>query len=286
MRRSKLAFALSAVTIPTALAYFLYENNRLTVSDYIFESEKVPESFDGFRIAHISDLHNKSFGKNNKRLFELIAFESPDIIVISGDLVDSRHTDKEVALDFLRVASEIAPTFYTTGNHEDRFPEDEMAEFLRAAEKAGATVLTHDRVTLSIGNDKIYLCGIADKLRSCENLKSLMSGTGDAFTILISHRPQFGRLYGRCGADLTFSGHAHGGQMRLGCLSVISPDQGFFPKYTSGIHHFGKSATVISRGLGNSLIPVRINNPPELVLCKIKCKKAPLLRGAGSRQAD
>ncbi len=262
--------ALSAVAIPAATAYFLYENNRLTVSNYVFQSDKVTPDFDGFRIVHISDLHNKSFGKDNERLLELIKAQSPDIIVISGDLVDSRHTDKEVALDFLREAVKIAPTFYTTGNHEDRFPEDEMNEFLMDVEEAGAVVLTHDTVTLTIGDEKIYLCGIADKFRSQENLKSLMSNTGDALTILISHRPQFGRLYERCGADLTFSGHAHGGQMRVGSLSLISPDQGFFPKYTEGIHCFGDSATVISRGLGNSLIPVRINNPPELVVVELK----------------
>ncbi len=271
MRRSKIMLALSAVTIPTAIAYFLYENNHLTVSDYVFESKKVTESFDGFRIAHISDLHNKSFGKNNIRLLELIAAESPDIIVISGDLIDSRHTDKEIALDFLRVASKIAPVFYSPGNHEGRFSENEISEFLSAAEEAGAVVLSHDVVTLSLGSEKVCLCGLSDSFLSEENLKSLMKDTGDALTLLISHRPQYGELYAECGADLTFSGHAHGGQMRLGRLgSLVSPDQGLFPKYTEGIHYFGTSATVISRGLGNSLIPTRINNPAEVVVVELK----------------
>ncbi|MCD8107689.1 MAG: metallophosphoesterase [Oscillospiraceae bacterium] len=270
MRRSKIILALSAVAIPAATAYFLYENNRLTVSRYDFESKRVPRSFDGFKIVHLSDLHNKSFGRGNCRLLELIRLQSPDIIVISGDLIDSRHTNKEVALDFLRNITQIAPTFYTTGNHEDRFPEYEMADFLEKAEATGATVLTHDTVDITIGNDKIRLCGIADKYRSRENLISLMESDSDEFTILISHRPQFGRLYQRCGADLTFSGHAHGGQARLGTLSLISPDQGLFPKYTSGIHYFRSSATVISRGLGNSLIPFRFNNPPEVVVVELK----------------
>ncbi|MCD7805528.1 MAG: metallophosphoesterase [Oscillospiraceae bacterium] len=270
MRRSKIMLALSAVAIPTAVAYFSYENNRLTVSNYVFESKKVPESFNGFRIVHISDLHNKSFGENNTRLLELIEARNPDIIVISGDLVDSRHTDKEVALDFLREAAKIAPTFYATGNHEGRFPEDEMREFLKDAEGTGVVVLTHDTVTLTIGDEKIYLCGLADSLLSEGNLMRLMENTGDALTLLISHRPQYGELYAKCGADLTFSGHAHGGQMRIGNFSLISPDQGFFPKYTEGIHYFGESATVISRGLGNSLIPVRINNPPEVVVVELK----------------
>lgn len=265
--------ALSAVLISAAMAYFSYENNRLTVSDYTFESDKVTGNFDGFRIVHISDLHNKSFGKNNKKLLQLIEAQEPDIIVISGDLVDSRHTDKEVALDFLRDVSQIVPTFYTAGNHEGRFPEDEMTKFLKDAEEAGAVVLTQDIVTLSLGDEKIYLCGLADSLRSEGNLSRLMKDTDDALTVLISHRPQYGELYAKCGADLTFSGHAHGGQMRLGRFgSLISPDQGLFPKYTEGIHYFGESATVVSRGLGNSLIPVRINNPPEVVVCTLKCK--------------
>lgn len=274
MSKSRSLFALSAIAVPAALAYFLYENNRLTVSDYTFESKKLPASFDGFKIVHLSDLHNKSFGRGNHRLLELISLESPDIIVISGDLLDSRHTNKAVALDFLRKVSKIAPTFYTTGNHEDRFHEDEMADFLKDAEQAGATVLTQDTVTLTIGTDKIRLCGLADKYRSRENLRTLMKGSSDTFTILISHRPQYGKLYSECGADLTFSGHAHGGQMRLGKLgSLIAPDQGFFPKYSEGIHYFGNSATIISRGLGNSLIPTRINNLPEVVGCTLKRKQ-------------
>ncbi len=263
--------ALLAVIIPAFAAYFIYENDRLTVSNYVYESDKVTPNFDGFRIVHISDLHNKSFGKNNEKLLELIEAQSPDIIVISGDLVDSRHTDKEVALDFLKGAAKIAPTFYTPGNHEGRFPEDEIAEFLEAAEEAGAVVLTHDTVTLTIGDEKIYLCGLADSLLTEGNLNSLMKDAGDALTLLISHRPQYGELYAECGADLTFSGHAHGGQMRLGSFGgLVSPDQGFFPKYTEGVHYFGDSATVISRGLGNSLIPTRINNPPELVVVELK----------------
>ncbi len=273
MKKSKktgMILALFAAMIPASIAYFIYENNHLAVSNYTFESDKVTQNFDGFRIVHISDLHNKSFGEDNQELLELIEAQDPDIIVISGDLVDSRHTDKEVALDFLREASKIAPTFYTTGNHEGRFPEDEMAEFLEAAESTGAVVLTHDAVTLTIGDEKIYLCGLADSLLTEENLMSLMENTDDALTLLISHRPQYGELYAEYGADLTFSGHAHGGQMRLGSLSLISPNQGFFPKYTEGIHYFGSSATVISRGLGNSLIPVRINNPPEVVVVELK----------------
>ena len=265
--------AMLAVIIPAFAAYFIYENDRLTVSNYVFESDKVAPNFDGFRIVHISDLLNKSFGKGNEKLLELIEAQNPDIIVISGDLVDSRHTDKEVALDFLREAARIAPTFYTTGNHEGRFPEDEIAEFLEAAEEAGAVVLTHDTVTITIGDEKIYLCGLADSFLSEENLSSLMKDTGDTLTLLISHRPQYGELYAGCGADLTFSGHAHGGQMRLGSLGgLVSPDQGLFPKYTEGVHYFGDSATVISRGLGNSLIPTRINNPPELVVVELKSK--------------
>ena len=273
IKKSVPFIALSAILASAALAYFSYENNRLTVSDYTFESDKVTGKFDGFRIVHISDLHNKSFGKNNKKLLQLIEAQKPDIIVISGDLVDSRHTDKEVALDFLRNVSEIAPTFYTPGNHEGRFPEDEMDEFLKDAEKAGAVVLTQDMVTLSLGDEKIYLCGLSDDLLSEGNLSRLMENTGDAMTILISHRPQYGEIYAESGADLTFSGHAHGGQTRFGKLgSLISPDQGLFPKYTEGIHYFCDSSTVISRGLGNSLIPVRINNPPELVVCTLKSK--------------
>ncbi len=273
MHKSRSLLALSGILVPAAFAYFLYENNRLTVSDYTFESKKLPASFDGFKIVHLSDLHNKSFGRGNHRLLELISLESPDIIVISGDLLDSHHTNKAVALDFLREVSKIAPTFYTTGNHEDRFPENEMSDFLKEAEQAGATVLTHDTVTLSIGSGKICLCGLADKYLSRENLKMLTEDSSDTFTILLSHRPQYGKLYSECGADLTFSGHAHGGQMRLSRFgSLIAPDQGLFPKYTEGIHYFGPSATIISRGLGNSLIPTRINNLPEVVGCTLRRK--------------
>lgn len=267
-KREKMILAVLSLTASAVMALYLYrQNNGLTLTEYKIKSNKLPGSFEGFKIVHISDLHNKRFGKHNSRLIKLIREQQPDIITISGDLADSRHTDLPTALEFVRLASQIAPLCYTTGNHEHRLDSAVLTKFLDDISAAGGIVLEDSEVFVVRGNDRICIAGMSDRRSPTrESLENLLSPAGDMLSILIAHRPHNAPIYASAGADITLSGHAHGGQARLPFVGgIIAPDQGFFPKYTEGVHYFDGCAAVISRGLGNSLCPIRFNNPPEVV---------------------
>lgn len=262
--------------IAIAAVYLYWGNNSITVSRCSVSSDKLPDSFDGYRIVQISDLHNKDFGSG---LIEKITELEPDIIVITGDLIDSYSTQTEVAAQFVEDATDIAPVYFITGNHESRLPGE--YEFLRnEMEKNGVDVLDGKTLTLEKGGDEISLSGIDDPtffgssvLGENEILfnETLASLACDGFGILLSHRPELLDLYAENGFDLVFSGHAHGGQIRLPFIGgIFAPAQGFFPEYTDGIYESGETSMIVSRGLGNSLFPFRIGNRPEIVLCELE----------------
>lgn len=252
-----------AVTAALIGGYCIWQNEGITVTDYSYTSNKIGSDLDGFKIVHISDLHNKEFGKDNSRLLSLISSQNPDMIVISGDLVDSRRTDIESALEFVSRAVEIAPVYYSTGNHEERFDETTMAYWLTSLEEIGATVLDNETATVYSGDESFVIFGLKDG--SEWDVKDVFGET-DKLKLLIAHKPHFVDKYSSWGADLVFSGHVHGGQIRIPFLGgLLSSERIFFPKYCEGVHKVNNTTLVISRGLGNSIIPVRINNRPELV---------------------
>lgn len=288
MMRKKKWLAGAAILASAVLLFCIWQNNDLTVSRSQVKSERIPTEFDGFTITQISDLHNKNFGKQQGRLMSKLVETQPDIIVITGDMIDSRRTDVEPALDFARQAVEMAPCYYVTGNHENRIPEEYQA--LKAGlEEAGVTVLENEKAVLKRDSAVIKLLGVQDPTFNlytlAEDEASVMSAQlaalqdeEDGYTILLSHRPELVDIYVAAGIDLVFTGHAHGGQWRLpGIGGLVAPGQGFFPKYTSGAYHAiscsetGSSETTmfVSRGLGNSLMPVRIFNRPELVVVEL-----------------
>ena len=286
--RKKKWLAGAAALAAAALIFCIWQNNDLTVSRSKVASERIPTEFDGFTVAQISDLHNKNFGKHQERLMSMLAETQPDLIVITGDMIDSRRTDVEPALDFARQAVELAPCYYVTGNHENRIPEEYQA--LKAGLKeAGVTVLENEKAVLKRDSAVIKLFGVQDPTFNlytlAEDEASVMSAQlaalqdgEDGYTILLSHRPELFDVYVAADVDLVFTGHAHGGQWRLpGIGGLVAPGQGFFPKYTSGAYHAiscgetGNCETTmfVSRGLGNSLMPVRIFNRPEIVAVEL-----------------
>lgn len=274
-RRIIIGAALSA-----ALAGWLWWGNVTPqISEYPVESSRLPEGFEGFRIAQISDLHNAEFGEDNAALLSMLKQASPDIIVLTGDLIDCRRLDIPVAVDFAEKAAQIAPCYYATGNHEARIPE--LPRLLDGLKNAGVTVLRKEAVTLERNGDTLMLMGVDDPSFQVDYmtgdcrpvmtaaLKDLMA-QNHGYTILLSHRPEWFSLYRDFGLDLVFSGHAHGGQFRLpGIGGLIAPNQGFFPEYDGGRYTDGGTSMVVSRGLGPSIIPLRINNRPELVVAEL-----------------
>ena len=258
-------------------ASLVWGNRSIVTTEYTVSPENLPESFKGFRIVQISDLHNTDFGG---KLLEKTAEANPDIIVVTGDIVDSYSPDIPFAVEFAKRLCEIAPVYYVTGNHERRFKEYESIK--SQLEDAGFEVLDGKTAEIIRNGEKINLVGIDDinffagndiferYLPFSEKLKSLAAESGEEVSILLSHKPEFLELYSICGFDIVFCGHAHGGQMRLPFVGgIYTPDQGFFPEYAEGVHTRGKTNMIISRGLGNSIFPLRIFNRPEIIVCNL-----------------
>ncbi|MGN1444401.1 MAG: metallophosphoesterase, partial [Acutalibacteraceae bacterium] len=242
-----------------------------------FRSQKLPESFDGFQIVHVSDLHNKSFGNDNTDLLSKIKKENPDIIVITGDIVDSRHTDFDVSLRFASQCVKIAPTYYVSGNHEHRF--DNAEEMFEEIRHTGVTVLENEKAEIRQGKDKITLYGLSAKQKDgflgdyVSQITALrQENDGSAFSVLLAHYPQYLSDYAKAGFDLVFSGHAHGGQIRIPFTNqgLFAPDQGFLPEYTGGEYSANNTVMILSRGLGNSLFPLRLFDRPQLICVTLK----------------
>ncbi|MDD4842829.1 MAG: metallophosphoesterase [Anaerotignum sp.] len=255
------------------LAGFLYwQNNGLMLTQLTY-SQNVPEGFDGYKILQVSDLHNKSFGQNQERLLNKIRTAEPDIIVITGDLIDRNRTDLEVAMTFVEGAVTLAPVYYVSGNHEHQSGcFDELAEKLTSA---GVIVLENGKSMVERNGDTIEILGLADKRVNpyyAQVLSTLIKGGNEAsFRVLLSHRPELFETYVESGVNLAFTGHAHGGQIRLPLIGgIFAPNQGFFPAYTSGIYEEENTAMVVSRGLGGSSFPFRIFNRPEVVMVTLK----------------
>lgn len=259
--------------------WLLWGNASPTTSAVAVTSDRLPEGFEGFRIAQVSDFHNAKFGRENEKLLSMLRSARPDVILLTGDLIDCRNLDIPVALSFVREAVEIAPCYYATGNHESRI--EEFPQLQEGLESAGVTVLRNEATVLERKGDRITLLGVDDPAfvvdyitGDCrpvmtEALTELMAEE-EGYTILMSHRPEWFSLYRDFGVDLTFSGHAHGGQFRLPFIGgVIAPNQGFFPKYDAGMFTENDCTMIVSRGLGASIIPLRINNRPELVVAEL-----------------
>ncbi len=257
------------------IVWVAWGNTALVTTELSVRSEKLPAAFDGFRIVQVSDLHNASFGEGNTELLERVEQAQPDCIALTGDLVDSRHTDVDAALSFASEAAKIAPTYYVTGNHEARL--EDLEQLLTGLEEAGVTILQNESILLEREGQSIAFSGVEDPsfhddplLHDTEgiwerNLESLSPEEG-RYTILLSHRPEYFAFYEKLGFDLVLAGHAHGGQFRLpGIGGLWAPGQGLFPEYDAGLYQQGGTAMAVSRGLGNSLFPFRVNNRPEIV---------------------
>ena len=257
-----------------ALAVGLAWGNRsITTTEYIVPSPALPKSFHGLRIAQVSDLHNDLFGKDYYRLVRSLRAARPHMIAITGDLLDARRTDIPRALSAAEAMLTVAPCFYVKGNHEARIPDYPILEI--GLQALGVTVLRNERRTLRCGEDTIQLIGM-DCPYGDEDypffLYDLCEGV-EGFKLLLSHHPEQFHTYADAGIHLSLCGHTHGGQLRLPKIGgVIAPHQGFFPQYDAGLYERDGSKMIISRGLGNSLCPLRVNNRPELVVVELRSK--------------
>ena len=283
MNRKKRVLFVVVFVLVVLIVWTLWGNTALEVNEYEVVSDRIPQGFEGFRIAQVSDLHNAEFGEGNEKLIQLLSQTDPDIIVLTGDLIDSRHTDIEIALDFARQAIKLAPIYYVSGNHEARVREYEDLKMGLA--EAGVVILENQNVQITREGESITLMGIDDPSFQEDYLfgdsESVarqaiddLQNESEGYTILLSHRPELFDLYVDTGMDLVFSGHAHGGQFRLPFVGgLVAPNQGFFPKFDEGRFTEENTTMIVSRGVGNSIIPIRFNNRPEIVLVTLRNMK-------------
>ena len=270
----------AAIVLICLTIWTLWGNTALEINEYEILSDRIPQGFDGFRIAQVSDLHNAEFGEGNWKLIKMLSQTDPDIIVLTGDLIDSRRTDLDLALDFAWQAGKIARVYYVSGNHEARVPEYEDLKI--GLVKAGVVILENQKVQITREGESITLMGIDDPsfqenylFGDAEGVAkqaiSDLQDASDGYTILLSHRPELFDTYVDSGVDLVFSGHAHGGQFRLPFVGgLAAPNQGFFPKYDAGQFTEENTTMIVSSGVGNSIIPIRFNNRPEIVVAQLK----------------
>ena len=270
---------MATAAIVLLVGWIAWGNTALELNTYTIHSHKLPASFSGFRIAHVSDLHNTEIGDGNEKLLSMLQDAEPDLIAITGDLIDSRRTEINIAIDFAEKATKIAPCYYVTGNHEARISD--YALLKSGLEAAGVCVLENESVTLSQGDDAITILGMNDPSfpmplvddSGSTNIQNLLNSfwvEDNSYTILLSHRPDLIKNYAKQGADLVLSGHAHGGQFRLPLIGgLIAPNQGFFPTYDSGLFSKENTNMIVSRGIGHSLFPFRFNNRPEVILIEL-----------------
>ena len=259
---------------------FLYwQDTSLTITRYTVRLSDLPDGFENLRIVQLSDLHNMRFGKKQERLLQKVAELKPDYIMLTGDLADKRRTRDERFLPAKELAEglvKIAPVFACMGNHEtERERVNSMTAVLTSC---GVTVLHNAALPLNRGGDTITLLGAADIAESWmqfpedetgeqgtalhEKTVTALCDDIEGCSILLSHRPHLTELYKACGTSLVMSGHAHGGQVRLPIIGgLFAPQQGIFPKYTSGIY----DRMIVSRGLSNTARIPRIFNPTEIV---------------------
>ena len=273
-------FTIIAAVIVGLAIWTVWGNSALMLSKLTVKGSNIPKSFDGYRIAQISDLHNAEFGDRNEKLIEMLQKAEPDIIAITGDLIDSSKTDINIALAFAEEAVQIAPTYFITGNHEAMVSAQEYADLENGLLEAGVNVLHDKEIVLEQNEERLLLIRIDDPAYAdrpsdvgvsmdSETINELF--TTEGYRILLSHRPEYFDQYVEAEVDLVLSGHAHGGQFRLPFVGgLVAPGQGLFPTYDSGLYSKNKTSMVVSRGIGNSIIPMRFNNRPEVVLIELR----------------
>lgn len=271
---------LLAIICLSVLSYWIYkENTTFGTTYYDVTSARLPASFDSYKIVQLSDLHDAQFGDEHEAIVKEVQAIAPDAIFITGDFVDRNRYKLEQSLVLVEKLKHMAPIYYVTGNHEISTNDTERIKEALTALNVRVLFDEAEVITSSEGGS-IVIGGIEDPLSSrLEDDEAVEQSVVQAFEntpngvfkILLSHRPEQFDVYVANKIDITFSGHAHGGQFRIpGIGGLISPGQGWFPKLTSGVHEKEGSQLVVSRGLGNSLMPVRLLNKAEIVVVTLR----------------
>ena len=261
-------FAIAAFLLLGAVLFVLDQNNRIDAETVNVSLAGLPDSFAGFRIVQLSDLHGKTFGENNTRLLSEIREEKLDLIAITGDLADD-PAQFDAMGTLAAELTQIAPTYYVTGNHE--WATRAAPALMEILEKQGVHVLRNEYTVLRRGEDRLVIAGIDDPngpkdQKTPEELtEEIRKAEKDPFIVLLAHRNSGFDTYADCGIPLTLAGHGHGGLIRLPFTDgLIDTDRTLFPQYTNGLYTIDGCSMFVSRGLGNVGRTFRLFNRPHL----------------------
>lgn len=267
--------ALIILALIAAAAAFLIKDSRedLEISRYEVASQKLPESFDGFKIVQLSDLHGAEFGEDGMELVDKVGSLEPDMIALTGDFVTDEGDLAAVEKLAARLVK-LCPVYFISGNHE--FGSGLAVKVRNILERAGVKYLSNEYLTISRGEDEILLGGVEDPLAYADMLspdelaQKMNDAAPDAFKILLGHRNYWMTEYPELPVDLIFCGHAHGGLIRIpGVGGLIGTDRRLFPDFDAGQFNNGRYTLIVSRGLGNSVPIPRIFNRPEIVCVEL-----------------
>lgn len=267
--------ALIILALIAAAAAFLIKDSRenLEISRYEVASQKLPESFDGFKIVQLSDLHGAEFGEDGMELVDKVGSLEPDMIALTGDFVTDEGDLAAVEKLAARLVK-LCPVYFVSGNHE--FGSGLAVKVRNILERAGVKYLSNEYLTINRGDDEILLGGVEDPLAYADMLspdelaQKMNDAAPDAFKILLGHRNYWMTEYPELPVDLIFCGHAHGGLIRIpGVGGLIGTDRRLFPDFDAGEYNNGRYTLIVSRGLGNSVSIPRVFNRPEIVCVEL-----------------
>lgn len=251
------------IVIGALIAEIYFEVHSLEIKNIAFKSKKVPRG-QSFKILHISDLHNKKL-PNNKLLKE-IKTQKPDIIVLTGDIIDGKTKSFDNVYSLLEDLIKLnTNTYFVSGNHEWRNVKTDL--FLEGVKKRKIKIINNSNEVFPSDNFLVNICGIDDPYTNHENTFSAFSNIdNNNFTLLLSHSPDIVLKKDNLPCDLILCGHTHGGQIRFPFIGgLIAPGQGFFPKYDKGIYKLNNDTILyINSGLGTSGLPIRFLNRSQV----------------------
>lgn len=256
-------------------------DSKLIAKEYKIKRDTISS----IRIVHLTDLHSDEHGQNNANLISLVKAQSPDLIVMTGDMVSDTDDNADVVLNLIKELKDIAPIYYSYGNHEKAWEPEQIEKLEEELEEAGAIVLDNKYEDITINGEEIRVGGYYGYYRQPrmltdsreEQLEEILwcdeFEDTERLKVLLCHIPTSWVDWGyidEYSVDIVLSGHYHGGQVKLPLIGgVYAPYVGFFPEYTDGIFKGERATCVLSAGLGSSEFIPRINNPAEVVVVDI-----------------